>query len=318
MEKGYKGFNENLQCTQNGKVFQYEVGKTYKEPEAALCKCGFHFCKNPFYVWHYYGVFGSRFCVVEADSANVIDSNNKSVSKQIKIKAELPLEAFVNECVAYMINLCDKKVGASDAGPSGSYAQIGSSGDCAKISSSGYATQIGSSGNGTQIGSSGDAAKIGSSGNGTKIGSSGNAAKICSNGYATQIGLSGNCDQIGSNGDYVKISSSGNYVQIGSSGNYAQIGSSGNHAQIGSSGNHAQIGSSGDYAKIDCSGNDSIVAAIGKHSAVKAAKGCWIVLAEYDRSGKPVTVVSKKIDGKKLKAETYYTLKKGKIVQVKE
>lgn len=27
----YKGFNKDLQCTPDGKVFQYEIGKEYKE-----------------------------------------------------------------------------------------------------------------------------------------------------------------------------------------------------------------------------------------------------------------------------------------------
>ena len=38
----YKGFNSKLQCTPNGKVYQYEVGKTYEEPNADLCSSGFH------------------------------------------------------------------------------------------------------------------------------------------------------------------------------------------------------------------------------------------------------------------------------------
>lgn len=41
--KAYKGFNRKLKC----KGFQYEVGKEYEEPEAELCKCGFHACENP-------------------------------------------------------------------------------------------------------------------------------------------------------------------------------------------------------------------------------------------------------------------------------
>ena len=45
--KGYKGFNEKLQCTPGGKVFQYEIGGSYEEPNADLCKNGFHFCENP-------------------------------------------------------------------------------------------------------------------------------------------------------------------------------------------------------------------------------------------------------------------------------
>lgn len=45
--KAYKGFNKHMQCAPNGKIFQYEIGKEYKEDEANLCHCGFHACENP-------------------------------------------------------------------------------------------------------------------------------------------------------------------------------------------------------------------------------------------------------------------------------
>ena len=152
----------------------------------------------------------------------------------------------------------------------------------------------------------GNYAQIGSSGDSAKIGSSGNYANIGSSGYSAQIGSSGNSAQIGS---------SGNSAKIGSSGNYAKIGSSGDSAQIGSSGNYAKIGSSGYYAQIESSGNNSVVAAIGVNSKVKAKKGSWITLAEYDDSNNPLCVRSAQIDGKSLKEDVFYRLKGGEFVE---
>ena len=116
--------------------------------------------------------------------------------------------------------------------------------------------------------------------------------------------------QIGSSGYSAQIGSSGNSAQIGSSGNSAQIGSSGDYAQIGSSGDSAKIGSSGYSAKINSTGNDAVVAGIGYRTIIKAKKGSWITLAEYDPNDnyKPVCVKSAQIDGKELKADTYYIL----------
>lgn len=64
--KAYKGFNRELRC----KGFQYEVGKEYEEPEAELCKCGFHACENPLDVFCYYPPASSRYCEVEMDEVD--------------------------------------------------------------------------------------------------------------------------------------------------------------------------------------------------------------------------------------------------------
>lgn len=104
-------------------------------------------------------------------------------------------------------------------------------------------------------------------------------------------------------------------------GNYAQIGSSGDFAQIGSSGDSARIGSSGDSARIDISGNDSVGAAIGIGGVIKGSVGNWITLAEWvyddDKQRRiPVCVKSAQIDGKIIKADTWYKLADGEFVEV--
>ena len=160
--------------------------------------------------------------------------------------------------------------------------------------------------------SSGDSAQIGSSGNSAQIGSSGNFA---------QIGSSGNSAQIGSSGNSAKIGSSGNSAKIGSSGNSAQIGSSGDSARIGSSGDFAQIGSSGDSAQIGSSGKDCVICCAGHNSAVKAKKGSWITLAEWEYSKEkeryiPKCVKTEFVDGERIKEDTLYKLIDGEFVEV--
>jgi hypothetical protein len=48
----------------------------------------------------------------------------------------------------------------------------------------------------------------------------------------------------------------------------------------------------------------------------KGKKGNWITIAEWDNS-KPIFVKTKKIDGKILKEDIWYTLKDGKFTEVK-
>ena len=145
------------------------------------------------------------------------------------------------------------------------------------------------------------------------IGNSGDSAKIGSSGYYAKIGSSGNYAQIGSSGNYAKIGSSGYYAKIGSSGDSAQIGSSGYYAKIGSSGYYAKIASEGKYAVICCAGHGSIA---------KGKIGSWITLSEWkysdiEHANIPVCVKTEKIDGIRIKADTFYKLVNGKFVEVK-
>ena len=124
-----------------------------------------------------------------------------------------------------------------------------------------------------------------------------------------------------SSGDFAQIGSSGNSAKIGSSGDFAQIGSSGNSAQIGSSGDSAKIGSSGDSAKIGSSGKDCVICCAGHNSVVKAKKGSWITLAEWEYSEEkeryiPKCVKTEFVDGERIKEDTLYKLIDGEFVEV--
>ena len=153
-----------------------------------------------------------------------------------------------------------------------------------------------------------------------KDNSSGNYAKIGSSGDEAQIGSSGYGAKIGSSGNDAKIGSSGNNAQIGSSGNNAQIGSSGDGAKIGSSSDGAKISSSGYGAKIDSTGEDCVIMCAGINSVAKASKGSWVTLSEWSYSEEkqryiPICVKTEFVDGEKIKADTYYSLKGGVFVE---
>ena len=297
--KSYKAFDKNMRC----RGFQYEVGKEYDmNGDIQCCKRGFHACESPMEVWDYYDMLTSRFAEVE-QSGKISTGRHptKICSSHIKIKAELKLADIINIGVEWLKNLTSPYKGDAE----GNYAKIGFSGDYVKIGSSGDYAQIGSSGNNVKIGSSGDCVKIGSSGIEAKIGSSGIEAKI------------------GSSGGYAQIGSSGDYAQIGSSGRYSQIGSSGDYAQIGSSGEMAQVSSSGFNAKIDSTGENSVIMCSGLGCVAKAKIGSWITLAEWERDDRkgclvPVCVKTERVDGTKIKPDTWYKLRDGEFVEVTE
>lgn len=109
-------------------------------------------------------------------------------------------------------------------------------------------------------------------------------------------------------------------IKDNSSGNYAKIGSSGDGAKIGSFGDGAKIGSSGNNAKIDSTGKDCVIMCAGINPVAKASKGSWITLSEWSYSeGKQryihICVKTEFVDGEKIKADTYYSLKGGVFVE---
>ena len=82
------------------------------------------------------------------------------------------------------------------------------------------------------------------------------------------------------------------------------------------------MASSGDSEQMASSGKNSVVAAIGYNSIAKAEKGSWITLAEWvcDDEGNliPALVKTRKVDGKHIKADTWYKLKNGKFEVVND
>ena len=135
----------------------------------------------------------------------------------------------------------------------------------------------------------------------------------------TKVGRSsGDWAKIGSSGDSAQIGSSGDWAQIGSSGNRAQIGSSGDWAKIGSSGDRGQIGSSGDRAQIGSSGKNSVICCAGNGCKAKAKIDSWITLSEWkivNGEYAPVCVKTERVDGVRIKEDTYYKLENGEFIE---
>jgi hypothetical protein len=149
-----------------------------------------------------------------------------------------------------------------------------------------------------------------------------NLVSKASSGDYSQLASSGDSAQLASSGDSAKLASSGDYSKLASSGDYSKLASSGYSAKLASSGYSAKLASSGNYSKLASSGNYSVVAGIGHQNKAKGKKGNWIVLAEWKYDNKisryiPICVKSQKIDGKKLKEDTWYILEDKKFKAIK-
>ena len=109
--------------------------------------------------------------------------------------------------------------------------------------------------------------------------------------------------------------------KIAASGDFSQLAASGYSSKLAASGYSSKLAASGDFSKLAASGDYSIAAGIGINCTAKGSLGSWIVLAEWSFENDknrwvPVCVLSSQVDGKNLKADTFYKVKGGEFVEV--
>ena len=76
--------------------------------------------------------------------------------------------------------------------------------------------------------------------------------------------------------------------------------------------------SSGDLAQIGSSGKNSVICCAGNGCKAKAKVGSWITLAEWkgiNGEYTPVCVKTERVDGVRIKEDTYYKLENGEFVE---
>ena len=277
-----KGFDRDLKC----RGFQYEVGGEYTEETAELCKCGPHACENPLDTLRYYRPGDSRYCEVEIeDNGQRSSYDSKVCGKHIRIGAEIGLEGVINAGVRFVLDKCESATEENASGLNGNAAASGVRGNAAASGVSGNAAASGVSGNAAASGWRGNAAASGESGNAAASGVSGNAA---ASGWR------------------------GNAAASGWRGNAAASGWNGNAAASGRRGTASVTGPDG---KASALGEQCLAVAWGQDSLARGAVGNWIVVSERDDDGNIIDAKIVKVDGDTIKADTWYKLANGEIVE---
>ena len=209
----------------------------------------------------------------------------------------------------------------------GNYQSVSSSGSYVNIDVCDDSTSVSSSSLHYKIASDGDHSKISGSGYYGNILSIGEYSTIATSGFGTTITSKGGYDNIASldtsdifsSGFNSSMYACGGSSTIASIGNAAKISMNSNCGYINSIGGDATIMSSGTNSKIDSSGENALIMCSGERTSVKAKKGSWITLTEWEHKGDkmyPVCVKTEYVDGKRIKADTWYQLEKGKFIEV--
>jgi hypothetical protein len=201
--KGFKGFSKDWKCRDK----QYEVGKTFEEPEVKICEKGLHFCEHPLDVFGFYPPGNmNRFAEVEADEIAEERQDDKLVCKRLTVKAELSLKGMVDAAVSFVFDRAnwteektsfkdndgvvasDKLGSASATGYSGSASATGYRGSASATGDSGAASATGDSGSASATGYRGAASATGDSGAASATGDRGSASATGDSGAASAMG----------------------------------------------------------------------------------------------------------------------------------
>jgi len=312
--KGYKGFNGDLQCTPNGKIFQYKIGGEYREENAELCKSGFHFCENPLDVFGYYPPSESRFCEVEAaEVSSKKDSDSKRSCKSIKIGAEISLKSMCDAAVKFIferVDWSDKK-----ATNTGYQSAATNTGNRSAATNTGYrsaATNTGYRSAATNTGYRSAATNTGDQSAATNTGDQSAATNTGDQSAATNTG-----DQSAATntGDQSAATNTGYRSAATNTGYRSAATNTGDQSAATNTGDQSAATNTGDQSAATVSGSNSIAIVTGKNSYAKGAIGCWLVLTERNSDYEILGVKAVKVDGKKIKSDTFYELVNGKIYE---
>ena len=259
--------------------FKYEVGKEYEETGyIKACEKGFHACPYPLDVFGYYAPAGSRFCEVE-QSGKIDDSESDKVcSSKIRIGAELDIRGLVEAAVSFVKERCTNECNADPGKPA-------TAGNYGAATAGNYGAATAGNRGAATAGNRG-AATAGNRG----------AATAGDYGAATA-------------GDYGAATAGDSGAATAGDSGAATAGNYG-AATAGNSGAATARGKAS-------TGSNGLSVARGNNVQVKGGIGAILVIAEeredtYDIVDWKAVLV----DGEVVKADTWYRLENGELVEV--
>ena len=318
--KAYKGFDKDLKC----RGFQYEIGKEYEEKEAKVCEKGFHACTNPLNVLRYYPpCYENRYCKVEQDgefSENGDDS--KVASTKIKIGNEISLEELIqaamdksNESENYSVNTGDHTVAENSE-------------NCSIALNKGYgsmATNVGhyslasTTRSFTIAGNTGDYSVAWGQEGHSIAANIGDGSAALGDVYRSIAANTGDRSVARSDGYQSIAANTGNRSAAISYGEDTVAINVGSESTAINKAVESVALNIGDRAKASVTEEGSIAIATGIQSKAKGGLGSAIVLVERTTLNGyryPISNIKAAIvDGEKIKADTWYTLKNGEFVE---
>ena len=291
--KAYKGFNADMTC----RGFQYEEGETYHEDIANLCYQGFHACKRPLDVLAYYPPNSSVYHEVELDEvSDEREHDSKVCAKIIRVGARMDIASLVKASIEYTASKCDKSRRKHTTGrqgiasATGDWSVASATGDWSIASATGYR---------------GVASATGIQGAASAIGDRGVAS------------ATGDWSAASATGDWSVASATGDWSVASATGIQGAASATGDRGVASATGIQGVASATGIQGAASADNPTAIAVAWGLQGRAKGVLGAHIVCAEWE-DDKLIGAKMARVDGDKIKADTYYMLKNGEFAEVKQ
>ena len=322
--KGYKGFDKELKC----RGFLYEVDKEYEQGgEIKCCNNGFHFCENPFDVFSYYPPNDSRYCEVHGSGKYDKDNDDSKVSvSKIKIGFEIGLKGLIDAGIKFILDKVNWE--ESKATNTGNQSAATNTGDESAATNTGYqsaATNTGDRSAATNTGNRSAATNTGYQSAATNTGYQSAATNTGYQSAATNTGNRSAATNTGyqsaatNTGDRSAATNTGYQSAATNTGYQSAATNTGDESAATNTGDESAATNTGNRSAASVEGFESIAIVTGYDCKAKGSLGCWIVLTErgeWDGNTYPIKCVkSFKVDGKKVKSNTWYKLINGKLTK---
>ena len=294
--KSYKGFNKDMTC----RGFQYEEGKEYEEETADVCHSGFHACEHPLDCLGYYSPNESVYHEVEQSGEfDRGEDDSKVASTKIKVGVRLDVAGLVKAAIDFTMSRVKKEARSDE--------------DCGASSATGY------------CGASSATGYCGASS------ATGDYGASSATGYYGASSATGNCGASSATGNCGASSATGYKGASSATGYKGASSATGDYGASSATGNCGASSATGYKGASSANDSESVAVAWGYKGKAMGVIGSHIVLAEwkyigskeddrYDRAEQEawefVGAKMFRVDGEKVKPDTWYRLENGELVEV--
>ena len=316
MIRGFKGFDKDMAC----RGFQFAAGGEYEEADAEACRKGFHFCEEPLDVFNYYPPCDSRYATVEGDGKTDKDGDDSKVAcTKLKVGVEIGLKGIIEFGLKFILDRVDWKdakesnTGYQSAATNTGYRSAATNtGDQSAATNTGYRSAATNTGYRSAATNTGDQSAATNTGDQSAATNTGYQSAATNTGYRSAATNTGD-QSAATNTGYQSAATNTGYQSAATNTGYRSAATN--------TGYRSAATNTGGQSAATVEGKESVAMCTGYEGKARGALGCWIVLAEWaeDNEGRDhiVDVQSAKVDGEKIKADTFYQLVNSEFVEAK-